>query len=180
MIITISGEAGSGKTTIGKTLAKIRNYNFYSMGDLRGKMATERGITIDELNKLGEKEGWTDNKVDDYQKELGEKEDNFVIEGRLSWFFIPHSKKIFLYVNPKIGAERVFLNPRQDEKKVKTIEEMVDYISQRKESDIKRYEKYYGINPYKQENYDLIIDTSHKKPKDIVEEILKNIFNNNL
>lgn len=176
MIITISGEAGSGKTTIGKNLAKILNYNFYSMGDLRGKMATERGITIDELNKLGEKEGWTDKIVDDYQKKLGEKEDDFVIEGRLSWFFIPHSKKIFLYVNPQIGAERVFLNPREDEKKVRTIEEMVDYISQRRNSDIKRYQKYYRINPYEEKNYDLFIDTSKKNTKEILAEILKKVL----
>jgi len=176
MIITISGEAGSGKTTIGKTLAKILNCNFYSMGDLRGRMATERGMTIDELNKLGEKEGWTDKEVDNYQKELGEKEDNFVIEGRLSWFFIPHSKKIFLYVHPEIGAKRVFANPRADEKKIKTIEEMTDYILQRRESDIKRYGKYYGINPYEQKNYDLVINTSDRSPKKIWEEILKKIL----
>jgi len=175
MIITISGEAGSGKTTVGKLIAKFLGYNFYSMGDLRGKMATERGMTIDELNKLGEKEGWTDKQVDDYQKELGEKEDNFVIEGRLSWNFIPHSKKIFLYVNPEVGAWRIFLEPRKDEKKVKTIEEMVMYISQRRKSDIKRYQKYYRINPYNQKNYDLVIDTSLKNPEEVRKEILKKV-----
>ena len=38
MIITISGLPGSGKSTIGKMLAKKLGYKFYSMGDLRGKI----------------------------------------------------------------------------------------------------------------------------------------------
>ncbi|MBU0540313.1 AAA family ATPase, partial [Patescibacteria group bacterium] len=67
MIITISGVPGSGKTTVAKILAERLGMKFYSMGDLRGKMATERGLTIDELNKLGETEAFTDNDVDTYQ-----------------------------------------------------------------------------------------------------------------
>ncbi len=175
MIITIAGEAGSGKTTTGKSLARYLGYDFYSMGDLRGKIAAERGMTIDELNKLGEKEGWTDSIVDDYQKELGKKEDNFVIEGRLSWYFIPHSKKIFLDVAPMIGAYRIFLDPREDEKEASTIDDMIKYIEQRKKSDIKRYKKKPGVNPYDKQRYEIVIDTSLKKPEEVVKEILKRV-----
>ena len=107
MIITISGMPGSGKTTVAKLLAKRLGYEHYSMGDLRGKMAMERGISIDELNKLGEKESWTDKEADDYQKKLGETEDNFVTDGRTGFHFIPHSRKIFLKVDLRIGAERI-------------------------------------------------------------------------
>lgn len=32
MIVTISGESGSGKTTVGKLLADKLNYRFYSGG----------------------------------------------------------------------------------------------------------------------------------------------------
>src|SRR5689334_16245543 len=100
MIISITGAPGTGKTSVGKLLAKRLGYNFYSVGDLRGKMAMERGLTIDELNKLGEKDASTDTMADDYQRELGRKEDNFIIEGRLSWHFIPHSFKVFLKCSP--------------------------------------------------------------------------------
>ncbi len=91
MIITISGLPGSGKSTVGKILAKKLGYEFMSLGDLRGKIAIDRGITIDELNHLGEKEGWTDKEVDDYQREYGKTHDNLVVEGRLSFYFIPRS-----------------------------------------------------------------------------------------
>ena len=59
MIITISGIPGSGKTTVGRMLAEKLGYKFYSIGDLRGKMAMERGMTIDQLNELGKTDGRT-------------------------------------------------------------------------------------------------------------------------
>ena len=108
MIITISGWPGSGKTTVGKLLARKLNYKFYSMGNLRGKTALEKNLTIDQLNKIGEDESWTDKDVDEYQKKLGEKEDNLIVEGRLSFHFIPKSLKIFLKVDQIIGAARIF------------------------------------------------------------------------
>ena len=94
MIISISGVPGSGKTSVGKLIAEQKGWPFYSIGGLRGKMALDRGITLDELNRLGETDPTTDTSVDDYARELGKKEDNFVIEGRLSWYFIPHAFKI--------------------------------------------------------------------------------------
>ena len=160
MIIALAGKVGSGKSTIGDFLAKKLNMRRYSMGNMRRKMALDRGITLAELNKLGEKEDWTDRKVDEYQKKLAKEEDNFVIDGRLSWFFIPSSIKIFVDVNPKVGAERVFLAKRGSEKGYKSIEEAEKANKERIESDIKRYKKLYNINPYKLENYDIVLDTS--------------------
>ena len=92
--VTITGVPGSGKTSVGKLVAEKLGLKFFSVGDMRGQMAKERGITLTELNKIGEREGWTDKQVDDYQKEFGRKEDNFIFEGRLSFHFIPDSIKI--------------------------------------------------------------------------------------
>ena len=64
MIITISGKPGSGKSTVAKIIAAKLGLNKYSIGDLRGKMALDRGITIDELNEVGEKEDFTDKEAD--------------------------------------------------------------------------------------------------------------------
>ena len=162
MRITIAGMPGSGKSTVSRFLEKKFGLKRYNMGELRRRMATERGMTVQELNKLGEKEAWTDKDVDDYQKNLA-KEDDFVIDGRLSWFFIPDSIKIFLKVDPKIGAERIFQEQRGEErgeKKWKNAGEVERFNEERLKSDVKRYESLYHINPYKLENYDIIIDTS--------------------
>lgn len=180
MILSISGVPGSGKTTVGKILAERLRMNFYSVGGLRGKMAIERGISIDELNKIGENDATTDTSVDDYQRELGVKEDQFVIEGRLSWHFIPHSFKIFLSCDPRESARRIYEGQRagdgkerSDEKIYTSVEEAQAAIEQRVASDILRYEKYYQLDYRAPSNYDLILDTTDMKgPEETAERIL--------
>jgi cytidylate kinase len=166
MIISISGVPGSGKTTVAKLLAEELKYHFYSMGDLRGKMAMERGITIDELNKIGESDPTTDTSVDDYQRELGTKEDNFVIEGRLSWHFIPSSFKILLTCDPQESAKRIYGArkagdaSRRDEPDYASIDATREELERRTASDILRYQKYYGIDYRDPSHFDLVVDTT--------------------
>lgn len=175
MRITISGYPGAGKTTIGKLLADRLGYKFYSVGDLRGKMAMDRGMTIDELNKLGEKEFWTDDLADQWQKKIGQTEDNFVIEGRLSFYFIPDSFKLFLTINKTVAAERILKNQRPDEKPVSSVAEMEEVINERLSADKKRYQEYYGLDPSDKKNFDVVLDTTDLNVEQIVEAVLKQI-----
>lgn len=174
MIISISGDPGSGKSTVAKIVAKRLKMKHYSMGDLRGKMALDRGLTIDELNKLGETESFTDKDVDEYQRELGKKEDKFIVDGRLSFYFIPNSYKIYLTVDARVAGERIFNAPkRPDERVYASIDDVVDATKARVESDKKRYQKYYGIDYTDKKQYDLVIDTTHLSPEQVVDEIIK-------
>ena len=173
MIITISGKPGSGKSTVAKMISNKLGLNNYSVGDVRGRMAIKKGMTIDDLNKIGEKEEFTDKKADEYQKKLGEKEDNFVIDGRLSYYFIPNSVRIFLDVNMDVGAQRIFLTKREDEKTEDDIEELKKRLAKRVESDHKRYQKYYGVDFEAKENFDIIIDTTNISPEETTEKIIK-------
>ena len=88
-----NGSAGSGKSTIAEKLAAELKWPRYYIGAIRREAALKRGLTLEEYNKLGETDPQTDIEVDNYQKELGERSDNFIIEGRTSWYFIPHSLK---------------------------------------------------------------------------------------
>ncbi|MFA6161346.1 MAG: cytidylate kinase family protein [Patescibacteria group bacterium] len=168
MIVTISGVPGSGKTSVGKKIAEKLGFPFYSVGGLRGKMALERGMTLDELNTLGETDKSTDSIVDDYQKELGAKEDNFVIEGRLSWYFIPHSFKIFLDCNIDEATRRIMSSKddRPDEHLPAKIDAVKRLTEERMASDMRRYKKYYGLNYTDKSHYDLFIDTTPLKSVD--------------
>lgn len=172
MIVTISGKAGSGKSTVAKLLAKRLGYRHYSMGDLRRKMAREKGLSIGELNRLGEKEPFTDREVDEYQERLGRREDNFVVDGRTSFHFIPQSKKIFLDARLEVRARRVFRDERSTEK-FKNLEETKKALVERERSDSKRYKKYYGLDCSDLKNYDIIIDTSDIPAEKVVEKILE-------
>lgn len=177
MIITLAGLPGAGKSTVKKLLAERLGMKSYSMGDLRGKMAQDRGLTIDEFNKLGLTEAFTDKDADQFQEKLGQTEDNFVIDGLLSWHFIPKSVKVFLDVSPDVGARRIFedrkKNPnRADEPDYQSIEETKGVITERVASNNARYEKWYGVNSLDKSHYDLVLDTSEHTPIDTVEAIL--------
>lgn len=167
MIISISGVPGSGKTSVGRILADRLKMKFISVGDLRGQMALARGLTLDELNALGEIDKSTDTQADDYQKELGSKEDNFIIEGRLSWHFIPQSYKLFLTCDPIKAAERIYqskltcpLDDRKDERAYSDKNDAQEAIEKRVASDVLRYQKHYGLDYRDPANFDLIVDTT--------------------
>lgn len=172
MIITISGLPGSGKSTIAKLLAAQLGYKHYSIGDLRGKIAMERNLTIDELNELGQREDWTDREPDEYQKTLGKKEDNFVIDSRLGFYFIPHSFKVFLNVDPQVAALRIFKNQRPDEKPCQTEKELEERLAARADHDDARYQQYYGISFRDPSRYDLVLDSTNQTPEQLVDKIL--------
>jgi len=175
MIITISGLPGSGKTTIGKLIAKRLGFKFYSIGDLRGRMAMECGLTIDQLNEIGMKEKWTDREADEYQKRLGEKESDFVIESRLGFYFIPKSVKIFLEVDSRKAAERIFRDCRPDERRKETVKEVMDSIRKRMNSDDTRYKKYYKVDFLDKSHYDIVIDTTHFTVEQVADRIMSEI-----
>jgi len=176
MIITIAGTPGSGKSTAAKYAAEKLGLKQYSVGDFRRQMAEKRSIGINELNKLGEKDFFTDKKADEWQKNLGKKEDNFVIDGRLSFFFIPDSIKVFLEVDENEAAGRIFRHKRNNEK-YRNLNDAIAGLRKRQESDIRRYEKYYSINPFDKKHYDLVIDTTRFSVNETGEKIVEFVKN---
>lgn len=174
MIITISGTAGSGKSTVGKLLAKGLNYKHYSMGDFQRQIAEEKGLSMIELGKLEEKDKSIDQEVDQKQKDLN-KEDNFVIDSRLGFHFIPNSLKIFLDADFEVRAKRIFNDDNENRKteKIQSLEDIKEKMKEREASEIKRYKEYYNTNPYDKINYDLLIDSTDILPDAIVKKIVE-------
>ena len=88
-----------------------------------------------------------------------------MIDGRLSWHFIPTSFKVFLDVDPDVGAKRIYdasqKGERDDEKAYGSVEEVKQFIADRVASDVRRYQKYYGVDFLDRSNYDLVLDTTN-------------------
>ena len=178
MIINISGPVGSGKGTVARILAERLGYRHLSTGDFRRIEAKKRGMTLEEFNKLGETEAFTDRDADDWQRRLGETGDDIVLDSRLGWYFIPDSVKIYLDVDDDVAAQRVFTD-RQNKNRINqaitdSIEEQKRLSIERDESDKRRYQKIYGIEDFTDPSYyDLVIDTSNFKPEEIVHQIIR-------
>jgi len=172
MIISFSGAAGSGKSSIAAELSQKLGWPRYYMGGLRRQAAEKRGLTLAEYNKLGEKDPQTDFEVDEYQKKLGETQDNFIIEGRTSWYLIPHSLKIYLDADEDEGARRVFghlqqKNQRNEDLELSSVEAVKESHRKRLASDSLRYKKYYNIDVNDKRHYDFYLDTTNLTKEEV-------------
>lgn len=178
MIIVLSGAPGSGKSTLAKQLADELGWPRYYIGGLRREAAKKRGLTLEEYNKLGETDPSTDKEVDEMQKKLGQEQDNFIIEGRTSFYFIPHALKIFIDVDEKEGAKRIWQDLQKNDKRnegknIKSIEDVFKLNRQRIKSDKKRYQKYYGFDAYDKSHYDYVVDSTNMTAEEKFEKVYK-------
>jgi len=174
MIVTISGHAGSGKSTVAKELAKKLEYKHYSNGDFMRQMAVERDVTLIELSRMAETDKSIDKEIDDRQIKIGKEEDNFIIDSRLGWHFMPDAVKIFLTVDAEVAYNRIYSDKsdKRDVEKISDKDKLISEILERRKSENKRYKEYYGIDQEDLSNYDLLIDTSEMTVEQIVENIL--------
>jgi len=172
MIITISGMPGSGKSTVAGLVAKKLGIKHYSIGDLMGEIAVEKGISLLELSRIAEKSREIDELLDKKQSNLGNAQDNFVIDSRLGWHFIPGSVKIFLDVDLDTGAKRVYQTKRKDEAENVSLKKTKENILKRIASEKRRYKRYYQLDYFKRANYDYVVDTSHISAGKAAEDII--------
>ncbi len=176
MIVSYNGDLGAGKSTIAKKVAKELGLKHYYMGQILRDMSKEKGMTFLDFMKLAETDSSIDKEIDDYVKKLGQEEDNFVIESRTAWFFIPNSIKIYLKVNETEGTRRIYKelqgkNKRNEE--LKSFKGVLADCRRRIFSEQKRYKKYYNFDIQDLENYDFILDTTDLNPEEVLEKNLE-------
>jgi|SRR6185369_15757574 len=175
-IITIAGANGGGKSSTAKKLAERLNFKHFSSGDFMRQIARENNITLEELAKIAEKEDWVDKRIDDYVRQTGLKE-KAVIDSRLAFHFIPDSFKVYLDLDPKIAAERMMNdmknNPArklENDGEIESAERMAEKSAKRLASERKRYFDLYGIADHKdKKNFDLIVDTNKNNLEQVVD-----------
>ncbi len=177
MILTLGWHHGAWKSTLGKKLADHFGFKRYSTGDFMRELALERGISLIDLGREAESDGGIiDTILDNRQVRLGKEEDNFIIDGRLAFHFIPHSQKIFLTVDPLEAAWRIFRDETRAGVEIhETIEHAAENIITRRKSEDDRYMKYYGLHIYDMSLYDIVIDTTGKDPQQVFETVINRI-----
>jgi CMP/dCMP kinase len=171
MIISISGNPGSGKSTVAKLLVKKLGCERVYAGGVIRDMAKERGFSLEafmeHLAADPELEKEIDTKVGVKARAL-EKEGKVVIaEGRTQFHLIPESVKIYIKVKPEEGAKRIWndLNDKEvqqerNQDQVGSVQELVEKNEVREETDAKRYIKLYDIDHRDEANYDFMVDST--------------------
>ncbi len=176
-IITIAGRPGSGKSTTSKSLAAELGYAHFSSGDLFRSIIKDRGIELTHANLIAEEIAEIDHAVDAKLREIGQSEDQRVIDSRMAWFWIPDSFKVFLDLDLVTAAERILASTdatRTDNEHV--ADDPVEYaqsLSKRLEGEARKYQRLYSANPYDTSNYDLVVDTNLNDAAQTLEMILR-------
>jgi CMP/dCMP kinase len=171
--ITISGEAGSGKSTVADIIANKLQIKRHSTGDYMRTMAAARGVTIIELNKIAETDPSIDKELDEWQMKLDKKTNEaFVIDSRLGFHFIPSALSVFLKADFDKRAERIFNTRRLTEENM-TLEQTKENIKRRQELDRNRYIEKYDADYLDHTNFDLLIDTTEMTPEQVADAIIR-------
>lgn len=172
--ITISGDIGAGKSTFSKRLSLELDIPRIYIGGLMREEAARRGLSLDEFNQLLVEDDTIDRDLDELQKQKSKETKKGVFEGRTSWHFVENPDvKIFLGVQPKISAERIWgdaANHLRD--KYSSIEEIVKANETRKQNEIDRYKKHYGIDVYDIKNFDIRIYTDNSSIDEVFESAI--------
>lgn len=177
MIISFNGDHGSGKSTIAEKVSDALGYSRFYMGQIFRDMAKGKGMSLPEFQKIHKYDSSADKEVDDYVVKLSKENDNFVIESRTAWHFIPGSLKIYLKVSDREAAKRVFNEAHNENRKNElvdagSLEEIIKNLQDRKERDDDRYQRYYGINIRDEKNYDFILDTTRLSIGEVFERVM--------
>ncbi|MCL2597495.1 MAG: cytidylate kinase family protein [Paludibacter sp.] len=171
-IITLTGDLGSGKSTVSAILCKKLNYDYIYTGKIQRQIAQRYNMTTLELNKYAETHPEIDEEIDATFKLLNNSTD-LIVDSRLAWFFIPNSFKVFLKTDMKIAAQRIIEdNNRQNEKKYNSLNDAIANIIARKTSENKRYLELYDADCANLDNFNLVVDTSDITPEKAAEIII--------
>lgn len=177
MNITITGNLGSGKSSIGKIL-KEKGYEIVSTGNIFRQLAMDKGLSVEEFNRQvneatrnGDRS--VDKMIDDTTAKIGRERDNIMFDSRLAWHFVPDSFKVFVITDINEASRRVFNDSvRANSESYESQEACKKALIHRQEMESVRFKEIYNIDYYDMSNYNLVIESTNAAPAEIAEEIL--------
>lgn len=168
MRITISGPIGSGKSTVGKILARLLDYEFFSGGYFFREQAKSLGMSVEEFNIYAETHPEIDRKQDEMIVDFLASHQSVVVESRLAGWMchLKHidAMKVFLTASFENRLSRI--SRREGSRS-----ELAELLRTREESEKKRYLEYYSIDYGETGIYDLVINSDNLTAHEVAERI---------
>jgi len=163
MLLTVSGPAGSGKSTTAAGLAEALDLEHVSGGDIFRELAAERGYTPVEFNELAEEDEEIDRDLDRRLYEIARDRDGLVLESRLAGWLAPDAD-FRLWLDAPIDVRATRIADREEKSIVQAREE----THRRERSERKRYADYYDIPIDDLSIYDLVVNTARWTAPDVL------------
>lgn len=167
MHITLTGNLGSGKSTLSKILETEYGYEIFSTGKVIRQIAQEHGLSVLEMNNLMGQDHKYDFEIDNTTARISREnpDKNILFDSRLAWNFVEHSFKVFLSVSLDVAAQRVKADvSRGNVENYESLEDAKQKLQKRAETEDARYKEIYGIEYFNYANYNLVLDSSDCEP----------------
>jgi CMP/dCMP kinase len=172
--IALSGQVGSGKSAVGTKLAAALGYSYLSTGAIQRAIASRRGVTTLELNKIALTDPSIDKEIDDYLKIDVNAMERVVIDSRMAFHFVANAIKVTLVIDPEVAVARV-MGANRAEETYATVEIARQAIAERNRLERERYFKLYGVNTHDLANYDIVVNTSAISVDEVVARLVSEI-----
>ncbi len=169
--ISLAGDLGSGKSTVGKLLSSMLGIEKFTVGTAQRELAEKMNMTPVELNRYMEDKPEMDKVFDDWQRKFEDKDGSFILDSRLGFFFVPSTFGVYLRIGVEESARRI-MNAERSEERYDSLADAVAKITERRASERARFIKFYGVDIMDEDNYDLIVDTSDKTPAEVANIII--------
>jgi amino-acid N-acetyltransferase len=158
--VAISGDLGSGKSSVADLLGGELGFKVVSTGGLQREIAASLGLSTLEANLLAETDQSIDNRVDAVTRELAAEPAGIVFDSRMAWHFVPGALKVRLVVDPLAAAERILGRAPGQAESYESLEATFNGITRRAASEVRRFKARYGVDIARLRNFDLVLDTS--------------------
>ena len=174
MHITLTGNLGSGKSTIAQIMSEKYGFEIYSTGKIIRELAEERNLSVLEMNKLMQQDNSFDHIIDERTTKTSvESKKELFFDSRLAWYFAKNAFKVFLSVSIDEAARRVYNDSKRGEVETySSLDDAKKKLIERAATEDVRYKDIYGIDYFNLQNYDLVLDSTFTKPEILAELII--------
>jgi len=178
-IITLSGKPGSGKSSTSDKVAEMLGYTRYSSGEMVRAMIKKKKITLADFNKMAATDHSLDEEIDEKLRDLREQKD-IVIDSRLGFYWIPESFKVYLDLDMDVATARIYKDTISNEGRAQgagmasSIVDVQRQVQSRLNAETRRFKSMYGVDPYRNANFDLVINTSRHSPQTVALTVFDN------
>ncbi len=170
--ITLSGDLGSGKSSVGRRLAEALRVPYFSAGALFRQIGQIDNLDALNTNLAAENNTAIDFKVDERTREIDRAVQSFIIDSRMAWRFVNNALKVFLSVSRDAAAHRIMGDGARATEFYPNHATAVAALGERRASETKRYRQLYAADIADHANYDLVVVTDDADVTDVTALVL--------